>query len=602
MFGIRRRARGGVGMTMALVGATGAEPSLLAWQAALDRAGTPYEVLALESRNGRGRLISGYRDACFQALIVADAEVIDAALSARERAELTALERALGTRRLLAYAYPAATHGLRPPFWAGALDGLTATLTPGGRRLFPYLRESLELDVGSWGYLARPMSPARFETLVAAPDGSPLLGLHRHRDGREEMVQTFAVNAEQAHALLLRFGQLAWVSGGSYLGFERNYLPIHVDDVLLANHSWNIATHTTIRDPAATIRITADDVAAVARWSRARGLRLDMVFNGAGSDRYRSEAAAAIDPTRDALVEERGTFGWINHTYAHQNLDSAPRAVIEAEIERNVGWARRAGVQLDPRVLVTGEHSGLANVETVARRGENPELGPALQAQGVHYIACDASRAYPVDACDPGGARLPAGTPFSVGPALAIPRHPTVLPFDAATRRQAVDRWRTSGLDVLPETWEQVVTAEARRIFITMISNDPRPHYFHQSNLVSGLVGEAPEGALLCELIDAVLHRYRRAVPEIPIAQPTFSEIGELLRDRAAWSAALAAGTIIVRREATRVKIENRSDTAVRVPLTGTVAGEWCGAARSGWVLAEAGETSVAVEPSEAAG
>lgn len=103
--------------------------------------------------------------------------------------------------------------------------------------MFPYLRGSLKLDRGSWGYVTTPINPARFETLLAAPDVSPLVGIYRHGDGREEMIQTFAVNANQSHALLLRFGQLACVSGGSYLGFERNYLPIHVDDVLLGNHS-----------------------------------------------------------------------------------------------------------------------------------------------------------------------------------------------------------------------------------------------------------------------------------------------------------------------------------------------------------------------------
>ncbi|MBV9682671.1 MAG: hypothetical protein JO046_12820, partial [Solirubrobacterales bacterium] len=348
---------------MALVGVTGAEPSLLTWQIALDRAGTPYEVLGLKDREGRVKLISAMRGAGYQALIIAGAGIIETALRAGERAELEALERTLGTRRLVAYAYPHPAHGLRSPFWAGPLDGLTASLTRPGRRVFPYLRDSLELDAGSWGYLAAPLDPTRFETLLAASDGAPLLGIYCHPDGREEMVQTFATNASQSHALLLRFGQLAWVSGGSYVGFERNYLPIHVDDVLLANHSWNVVTHRADDDPSAAIRISADDVAEAARWSRARRLRLDMVCNGGGSERYQAAAGLAADPALDALVKERETFGWINHTYSHGNLDEAPRTTIEAEIERNSDWARRTGIELEPDALVTGEHSGLANVD-----------------------------------------------------------------------------------------------------------------------------------------------------------------------------------------------------------------------------------------------
>ncbi|MBV9416909.1 MAG: hypothetical protein JO363_18140, partial [Solirubrobacterales bacterium] len=344
VFGMRRRAAGRrVEMKMALIGMTGAEPSLRAWQIALDRAGTPYEVLGLHDRDGRAKLISGMRRGGFQGLIIAGAEIIENALRVGERVELEELERTLGTRRLVAYAYPSATHGLHPPFSSGPLDGLEVSLTHRGCQVFPYLQDSLELDAGSWGYMAAPISAARFETLLAAPDGSPLLGLHHHRDGREEMVQTFATNATQTHALLLRFGQLAWVSGGSYLGFERNYLPIHVDDVLLANHSWNEVTHRTDHDPKVRIRIGAGDVARAARWSRTRGVRLDMVCNGGGSEAYRAAVDGADDPVLDALVNERHTFGWINHTYSHGNLDDAPRAAIEAEIERNVEWARRSG-------------------------------------------------------------------------------------------------------------------------------------------------------------------------------------------------------------------------------------------------------------------
>ncbi|MBV8998831.1 MAG: hypothetical protein JO304_07215, partial [Solirubrobacterales bacterium] len=67
-------------MKMALVGMSGVEPSLLAWRIALDRAGTPYEVLGLHDRDGRAKLISGMRGGGFQGLIIAGTEVIERAL------------------------------------------------------------------------------------------------------------------------------------------------------------------------------------------------------------------------------------------------------------------------------------------------------------------------------------------------------------------------------------------------------------------------------------------------------------------------------------------------------------------------------------------
>jgi hypothetical protein len=87
----------------------------------------------------------------------------------------------------------------------------------------------------------------------------------------------------------------------------------------------------------------------------------------------------------------------------------------------------------------------------------------------------------------------------------------------------------------------------------------------------------------------------------MPIAQPTLGEIGDLMRDRSAWEAALSAGSIVGRRDAAGVRIENRSHAAIRVPITGTVTGARYGVARSGWVLVEPGETLVALERSPAA-
>jgi len=586
-------------MKIGLLGVSGEEPSLRAWGIALERAGVPFEELALADERQRRLLIARLCSAGFQALILASGDVLDATVSSSERHTVEALERMLGIRSLVAYAYPTPAHGLRAAASAGPLDGLNVALTERGRDVFPYLHGPLAIDVGSWGYLAVPLSSERFEALVSAPDGSALLGIHRLQDGREQMIQTFAANAGQAHAQLLRHGQLRWVTRGTYLGLERNYLSLHVDDVLLANHSWNVATHSTDANPAASIRMSADDVSRAARWSRSRGLRLDLVCNGAGSASHRVDQRHATDPLLDALLGERETFGWINHTYSHVDLDAVPRATIETEIERNVRWARRVGIELEPRALVTGAHTGLANLAATPPRAANPELASALDAQRIRFIACDASRPYPPSAGAAAREQASPGTPFWVGPALAIPRHPSDLPFDAATTQQAVDRLRRqSSSDHAPRDWQQLVSAEAWRIFIAVIGNDPRPHYFHQSNLVGCAGGDPAGGGLLYELIDAVLHQYHRSVgANAPIVQPSFGEIGRLLLWSTAWRASLAAGSISAHLGRSRVTIVNRARDPVHLPLTGAAAGARYGGTRSAWILARPGATVVALEP-----
>ena len=46
---------------------------------------------------------------------------------------------------------------------------------------------------------------------------------------------TVACNQFQNHNQLLRHGMLNWVTRGVYLGYQRNYLELHVDDLFLGD-------------------------------------------------------------------------------------------------------------------------------------------------------------------------------------------------------------------------------------------------------------------------------------------------------------------------------------------------------------------------------
>ncbi|MGH2856146.1 MAG: hypothetical protein ACRDMJ_01530, partial [Solirubrobacteraceae bacterium] len=389
-------------MRLLLLGLTGTEPSFQAWRRYLSATGVPFDAVSLNRLQTQLQFTDGDGSARFQGLILADGEAIRIALEPSQRADLERAERELGARRLTAYATPGPECGLAPASWAGPMEQIEAELTPRGREVFPYLRRRLPIDPGSWAFLAPPACD-RFEVLVAGPQGSALVGIHCHPDGREEMVQLFDANADQAQGQVLRRGQLAWLTGGTYVGFDRNHLSMQVDDVLMGNHSWSVADHASDRRPQSSLRMRAADAGRVAAWARTRGLRLDLACNGAG-------AGAGGDPLLAALLAGGQAFGWVNHTYGHANLDRATQAEIEAEIQRNLSWAQTAGVEFEPEALVTGAHTGLANLTSSPPTDENPSLGPALRAQGIRYIACDASRPYPARG---GAALLPAGAPFA---------------------------------------------------------------------------------------------------------------------------------------------------------------------------------------------
>ena len=89
---------------------------------------------------------------------------------------------------------------------------------------------------------------------------------------------TVASNEYQTQAQLLRHGMLSWVTRGVYLGYQRNYLEMQVDDVFLPDDRWNTDTNSTPCDPLTydpvacpntqPIRMTPAEVERALTWQR----------------------------------------------------------------------------------------------------------------------------------------------------------------------------------------------------------------------------------------------------------------------------------------------------------------------------------------------
>jgi hypothetical protein len=737
-----------IDMKVLLLGATGNEPSFAAWQAQLQREGVPFDAIVagpghapITASTLSSTLADGTQEAKYQAVIVATGGLLTcsttpctSALSPAEWTALQTFEQTFHVRQLTAYAFPGADYGLNAPTFSGAMDGQTGSLTPSGAQTFPYLKGPVTIDTGTFGYQATPATGANFNTLLAGPNNSALVGVYTHPDGREEMVQTFDGNQYQLHSWLLRHGELEWVTRGTFLGLQRNYLELQVDDIFLPDDSWDATTHTTNYDPAAAIRMTPADVTYLSNWSRANGLRFDMVFNGGGSV-AQAQASGGTDPLLSAFQAVKGQFGWINHTYDHPNLDCSTRPFIAREITDNTSWAQQQGLPVTPSELVTGEHSGLANlipgnpgtidppslddatpgatggtlaagsydysvtgttnngestgstttvtttgstgsvslaweaichassykiyrrvspsgawslVGTVAQPStaftdsgpvlltftdtgsagtaasppatnaakidpyaENPNFVGALTDAGVTSIASDASKPYPQIPSSTTGPQYPAGASFVDGPARAVPRYPTNVYYNVATQAQLVDEYNylydppslggicvdtsTTTCQTAPSTWAQIMQGESDRIFGHMMGNDPRPHYFHQTNIAE--TGTA-DGGVLYPILDAVLADYARYfAANAPIVQLSHSDIANLLGEQSAWSAA-SAGQVSGYIEGSQVTIVNTGGAAVSLPLSGTEVGDMYGGTRSGWGTAPPGtSTHVATTP-----
>jgi len=371
-----------------LLSADGTEPGFAAWKYELAREGVPFDAVVSYTGAAKTSTLTDARladyagdHAKYDAVILATGDLghqVDngngttsflSALTDAEWAALAKLEQTFGIRQLSDYTAPSPTHGL-VAVGGVSQDGKTGTLTATGKAAFPYLKGPIPIpdddpnpaSSEAFGYAGTPVDPANWQTLVSAPAGGAYLGIYTHPDdGREEMVMTVAGNENQSHVQLLRHGMLNWVTRGVFLGFQRNYLELQVDDLFLGDDAWNPAAHATSYAPADASRMTAADVAQAATWSKARGVRLDFAFNGGGSALWLDQTGAGTDGLVTAIQANKDTFGFINHTFDHPNVDCSSASFIAKEITDNKAWATAHGLAIDPREVVTGEHSGLAN-------------------------------------------------------------------------------------------------------------------------------------------------------------------------------------------------------------------------------------------------
>ena len=346
-----------------LISADGSESGFAAWKAELEREGTPYDTLVAYTGQAKTATLTDARladyaakHARYQAVILAsgdlghnvtNADGTTSYLSAftdAEWATLAKFERTFAIRRLSDYTAPGPAHGLNAAVGASQ-DGVVGTLTTAGKAAFPYLKGPVAIAdddptaAETFGYPATPVNGQDWQTLLAGPNNSAFLGIYTHPDdGREEMVMTVASNQFQSHNQLLRHGMLSWVTRGVFLGYQRNYLEVQVDDLFLGDDAWDPTTHTTNYDPAAASRMTPTDVDRALAWSQAHGLRLDFAYNGGGSELYKEQAGAASDPLADKFSQPAvsSAFGFINHTYEHPNLDCSSSSYITRQITSNL--------------------------------------------------------------------------------------------------------------------------------------------------------------------------------------------------------------------------------------------------------------------------
>ncbi|MFG2634637.1 hypothetical protein ACGFX8_12020 [Streptomyces sp. NPDC048362] len=615
-------------------------PATDAIAAELDAAGTPYTEVDLTNSDRPtidaaflADTVDGRPRARFQAVVLPDDNPF--ATGSAEMAALSAYEQTYAVPQVDAYTYARPQAGLQVPTsggYSGSIDGVRAQVTAAGKAgPFGYLDGAVPFEdnsstVGeSYAYLSSPAPGADFTPYVQAPipgtttQGS-LVGEYRH-EGRRELVVTFVYNQYQQQFRLLARGIVEWMTGGVHLGASRNYFAVHVDDVFAADDRWDTRLDCTPGDvdcagaagAPSPIRMTPADVDYATAWQDSHDFTLDLVYNGSGSVDQR-EDNDGVDLLADKLIADRDRFRWVNHTYTHaflgceQNVTVVPwtcqtnadgstkwvdRATIDHEIATNRAWGQVAGLPLQTDELVTGEHSGLRILPQQPQ--DNPYLAPALADDGVKWLASDNSR-------DPAQRR--------VGPATTVSRYPMNVFYNAGHAAEQVDEYnwlytsRAQGgsgicednpatttclpapLDTATGYGDYIVPLETRTALGHVLSNDPKPHFIHQSNLA--------EDRLAYPVLSGVLDGYDALFADnTPVVNLRMKDIGTELQRRAAWKGALTAGQVTAYRIGDTVTVQAPDGTDVTATLPGgtTLGGNAFGSAYagevSGWTVSD---------------
>ncbi len=261
---------------------------------------------------------------------------------------------------------------------------------------------------------------------------------------------------------------------------------------------------------------------------------------------------------------------------------------------------------------------------------QNPSLDSAFAATaggGIKYFGSDASKPYPSPADASfatggyGGSEYGAGATFSDAGAAAIPRYPTNIYYNVSTNAQEVDEYQTlydlptcvpvAGITTCnppgtPFTIAQIIASVDQNMFQHMMGNDPRPHYFHQTNLMSsttsGVNGDG--NGLFYETMNPLLAEYNQYfAANAPVEQPTMAQIAALLAEASGWAASHSRVTGSI--QGNLVTVVNGTGAMLETPLTGTNVGSPYAGGQSGWTPAPAGTstyTALAAWPAEPTG
>ncbi len=508
-------------MKMLILSADGTETVLPAIQSALDHHSVPYETWIASQHPGQlvpAKLFNGCTGSYQGILVTTGAlsfspdggQTFQSALTTPEWTALRTYEAQFGVREISWYVYPGVDNGLNTTT-VGQDTGaspISAHLTSAGQSAFPYIPSGATIPIANaWTYLTTAADSSVTPLLVDGA-GHVLMASRTGPDGREVMVMTFDSNQYLLHHAILAHGLVEWITRGIYLGEYRVYMTPQVDDLLNDNDLYGGGSY----------RMTATDVTTMQTWQLAMqaiqgngGFRLAFPFNGSYS--------TLLDLLTVTLTPLQPFYNFVNHTWTHQNLNTASYNTALNEINRNDSFGRSHYLNYSTQALVTPEISGLLN----------PNAMRAARDVGVKYMVSDTSQ--------PGwdNPRPNIGIYSALEPSiLFVPRRPTNLFFNVDTPARWVNEYNSIynaywGRNL---TFAEVLDKESQFLLFYALRGDIDPQMYHQANM------RAYDGAhsLLSDLHGAALAKVR-LYSNLPLESPALVRVGQKMASTMARNA-----------------------------------------------------------------
>lgn len=597
----------------------------------LDNMGVPFDVLDAASEElTEARLMVSPERGRYNGIILTQSETALAdgstGFSAAEFALLHEYERSFGVRESVLTGFPATNAALGLDYGMAEVTELADaagrwTGSAGGTQIFEYVNVDNPLPIEDFSFSAVPrddgVGPLVEPLLVDDDDPEQaLVSRVSYEDGREVLLSSVANADFLLQSNVLGYELVNFATSGLFIGARHVYLSIHNDDLFLADALWNPETQSEFPENVASYRWTADEVPQVVEAQAAfrvdhplaPDVVVELAFNGVGSD-------AARDPLTQAVMQHAAEFAFINHTFEALQMDhlcqSGGRCVrtdfetavteiaLNAQRWVDLGFPEPENALI---ALLTDSHSGLEDRrgtddpsdDVPFPEGFNPELGRAAESLGIRMLAGDASR--------PNQTRIQRipGTDL-----VLLPRHPTSVFYNVTNPEELTseynyifrDSYIEQGQDpcALPEAlceprdYDEILAEEAAVTFGHMLSSQPFPHYFHQSNL---RVYDAAGNILQFDWLDSVLDLYEQWMA-LPVESPRFAELVDVARNRVLAEELSPSGVL----DSETGTVQLVAGGAVTVEVTGVAGGrEYGGQSIASVALSREGVT-LAVDP-----